>query len=517
MVMAYSNTIGRLTYNDYYRLAAYEAGLIVPASNGNELAQQLMFGGGILGGGALALQGGAWLYSNKGNYRNAWSKIGTQTSNAKVPEKLLKGEGFFKNIGNRYQWQRMRDMKSGIPEMPKILFNEIKPSGSTEINPSKFRTNPNTKVINQSVNNMRRAQHYNLARKEYQRIEQLVREGKLKGADLRKALKNVDYLMNKAKLEVLKDIKAGRIAPSGMFNGFFGKVAQKTGWNKVKRGVLNWANKGVEIGKDGKIIVDTSRKAVATRMAGKGAKAFIKGGGPITFAVELAAEAPEIVETYKKLGTGKGTKQLAKSTVTAGASAAGWVVGAKVGAIGGAKVGGLIGSIFGPVGTGIGAAIGGALGGIIGGIAGSWAAGKGAKAVVGKSELEKAKKKQVIDTAREAKKSKQKAEELAAKVEKKAEEEGGCDDKAVLKAYDKLISQNEQALAQAEEQSHAGNIAWDGTSQTVAQQNGPDFSKELNILNNLSNLGSNKSYSQNSFTMNPFSMNPFAMNNPFAA
>lgn len=336
-------------------------------------------------------------------------------------------------------------------------------------------------------------------------IKDGIKNKTLKGDALRKEIRELETLINKADLKVLEAIKRGDIKPRGIF----AKMAQYSGWNKVKRGYLKLATKN-----------GTTYGAKAARLVGKGAKGFVKGGGLVTSAIELACETPEIIDTYKQLGAGKGTKQLLKSATTAAASGVGWWAGAKAGA----AIGGALGSII----PGVGNAVGAAIGGIIGGFAGSFLANKAAKAVVGKSELQKENDKNNAIAKAEGKKIAQNGtlEEKAQVIEagnelKEQMKQAGMDEKdpeykLLAESLTRCENDLKTKIAQLESAgtpSHAGDIAWDGTSQTIAQQNGPDYSKELNLLNNLSSMGSSKSYAQNSFTMPQFTMNPFAMNN----
>ena len=198
-----------------------------------------------------------------------------------------------------------------------------------------------------------------------------------------------------------------------------------------------------------------------------------KGGGLATAAIGLACETPDIIETYKKGGAGKGTKQLAKSAGIAAAEGVGFAVGAKVGAIAGAKIGATIGTcIGGPVGT----AVGGAVGAIVGvgcGILGSWLAGKGARALAGKSELQKINEEEAKKLAENAQKNNEGKEELLAKAEERANLEG-CTDEEVIEAYRKIVNDKNTEIKKSKKTSDKSRLS-------------SDYSSLYNLLSGLAN------------------------------
>lgn len=108
-----------------------------------------------------------------------------------------------------------------------------------------------------------------------------------------------------------------------------------------------------------------------------------------------------VMETFTQvmpafqIGAKEGFKQLGKSAVKVVAGAGGWLAGDAIGK----GIGAAIGTAICP---GIGTAIGTFVGGFIGGIVGSAAAGKAAKAITGKSEVELAQEKQVSEVAQQA-------------------------------------------------------------------------------------------------------------------
>lgn len=104
-------------------------------------------------------------------------------------------------------------------------------------------------------------------------------------------------------------------------------------------------------------------------------------GNAAFIGISLLASTPEIIETYNKLGTGAGNRQVGRTVVNIAAETAGFAVGMKAGAAAGAAIGSCI-PIPG-VGTVVGAVVGAAVG-----FVGSWLAGKASRAIVGESELE---------------------------------------------------------------------------------------------------------------------------------
>ncbi len=102
----------------------------------------------------------------------------------------------------------------------------------------------------------------------------------------------------------------------------------------------------------------------------------------------------QVVPTFSQLGAGAGFKQIAKSGTKVAAGAAGWLAGDALGK----GIGAAVGTFICP---GIGTTIGGFVGGFIGGIVGSCVAGKAAKAITGKNELEKAQEQQMSQVSQQ--------------------------------------------------------------------------------------------------------------------
>lgn len=457
--------------NDYYKLASYAAGAQLNHNpfGVEDLNSQLIFAGATTAlplawqtGKAALWTAPKWAWQNFGNYTTAWHELQTKNQAAKDAIKYLKGDNIFQTINNRSNYNSLLELEKKTIARP--TYAEM----SATTKPS-----ARAKLFNKSV----KATYYDEARK----LIEEAKAKKLTGKELREHLKKVDEAIVKADLEVHKAVKSGLIKPATKMGKAWAGVKKYTGYDAVN-GALK---KGAA----------SSNKAVRT--IAKGAK----GGGIATAAIGLAIETPEIIETYKKCGAGKGTKQLAKTTAVVAAEGVGYAVGAKVGAIAGAKLGATIGTcIGGPVGTAIGGAVG-ALVGVGTGILCSWLAGKGVKSLMGKSELQKHNEAEAKKLAKNAKNSKEGKEKLLSEVEKKAAESGGCTDEEVIAAYEKLTTAKESSI------SHSDN------NKTYSATNTSNYSDILNALAMLAE--GNISYTQTNMMYQPFmpSMsNIFGMN-----
>lgn len=457
--------------NDYYKLASYAAGAQLNHNpfGVEELQSQLIFAGATTAlplawqtGKAALWTAPKWAWQNFGNYTTAWNALQEKNKAAKDAIKYLKGDNIFQTINNRNNYNSLLELEKKTAARP--TYAEM----SATTKPS-----ARAKLFNKSV----KATYYDEARK----LIEEAKAKKLTGKELREHLKKVDEAIAKADLEVHKAVKSGLIKPATKMGKAWAGVKKYTGYDAVN-GALK---KGAA----------SSNKAV--RAIAKGAK----GGGIATAAIGLAIETPEIIETYKKCGAGKGTKQLAKTTAVVAAEGVGYAVGAKVGAIAGAKLGATIGTcIGGPVGTAIGGAVG-ALVGVGTGILCSWLAGKGVKSLMGKSELQKHNEAEAKKLAKNAKNSKEGKEKLLSEVEKKAAESGGCTDEEVIAAYEKLTTAKESSI------SHSDN------NKTYSATNTSNYSDILNALAMLAE--GNISYTQTNMMYQPFmpSMsNIFGMN-----
>ncbi len=350
-----------ISYYDGLRIAAAANGTIPTINPADDFNTSVIGGTALFGGGTLAFQGGAWLWQNHGNYGTAFREL------MKNPTpKLLRQQGnwFTNPFTNSYYWHNLSELNGEIANKPlwdQKAFDALK----TDEEKAAFK--------NKHAQAWKKGHHYQKARLELERIKELAKRGKLAGADLKAALKNVKEEIYKADLKYLEDIKSGKIKPTGRLAKIGNAINKYTGMQAAERACLRTITSGTA--------------STTTKVAAKAGRAFIKGGGPLTFAIELGLEVPDVIKTYNELGSSKGTKQLLKSTATAGASAVGFVAGAKVGAAAGAA----IGSAFGGIGAIPGAIIG-AICGIGGGLLGSWLCRKGAQFALGPSELEIARK-----------------------------------------------------------------------------------------------------------------------------
>ena len=378
------------------------------------LGQTVGYGTAMCVGLPLALKGGKalvwdapkWLYNNNGNYRGAFNSILTdykaKCAAYKAETDMLRGAKWWQTVNNRSYWTELNQLEAKFAESkfdPKYYEQlKAKDAGKAE------------KYFNKYKNQRLKTNCYKEAKAKIADIKAQVKSGKLKGSELRKALSDVDKLIGKGDNSVQKLIESGKIKPTSRLGKIGAGLKKYSGYDAMNKALAKGAQSSSKV-------LSTGSKAV---------KGFVKGGGALTAAIELAFEAPEIIKTYKKLGAGVGTKQLGKSAGVAVASGVGFAVGAKVGGIAGAKVGAAIGTCFGPIGTAIGGIVGGAIG-IASGLLCSYAAKEGAKFLVGQSELEKAKDKEAGDMAKAAVKSPEKAQEL-------------------LAAYENMINQRDQLV-----------------------------------------------------------------------
>ena len=127
-----------------------------------------------------------------------------------------------------------------------------------------------------------------------------------------------------------------------------------------------------------------------------------------------------------------------KSAVKVTASAAGWIGGDAIGK----GIGAAIGTAICP---GIGTAIGTFVGGFVIGMIGSAVAGKAAKAITGKSELEKANDNQIAQVSQQIEADPQNKAALAQQTLKQAEE-GISDLEVRIVAITQLEQQKEKSI-----------------------------------------------------------------------
>lgn len=184
----------------------------------------------------------------------------------------------------------------------------------------------------------------------------------------------------------------------------------------------------------------------------------------------------EIVPTFKTLGTGAGLKQTGKTVASVAAGAAGWTAGE----VAGSAAGMAIGTAICP---GIGTAVGKFVGGFIGGTIGMYFAGKAAKAVVGKSELEKASGTQAENIAKQCENSPEMQISLAANAAQKAAEvlkqdPNNAEAQAVLAQAEEILN---AAQSQIETQNTAKTQSDNSAAQNIGQFGSMTAANGLNI------------------------------------
>ena len=184
----------------------------------------------------------------------------------------------------------------------------------------------------------------------------------------------------------------------------------------------------------------------------------------------------EIVPTFKTLGTGAGLKQTGKTVASVAAGAAGWTAGE----VAGSAAGMAIGTAICP---GIGTAVGKFVGGFIGGTIGMYFAGKAAKAVVGKSELEKASGTQAENIAKQCENSTEMKISLAANATQKAakvhkQDPNNAEAQAVLAQAEEILN---AAQSQIETQNTAKTQSDNSAAQNIGQFGSMTAANGLNI------------------------------------
>lgn len=490
--------------NDYYKLASYAAAANINHNQQADLQSQLVFTGGVmLAPTAYNMAKGAvwdlpkWAWQNKGNYTSAFNQIKANHDAVNKSVEHLKGKNIFETINNRSHFNQLTELEKRIvrPEFNQEAYNKLnnvsnnlKTKLKYSIHPDKAGSTENArKIIEQAKAKntrkqakMRLKNRYALKQSSYydeaRRLIEEAKTKKLTGKELKAQVKLIEESIAKADLAVHRAVASGEIKAVTKRGKAWAGVKKYTGYNAV----------------DGAMKKGATSSSKVVRGIAKGAK----GGGLATAAIGLACETPEIIETYKKGGAGKGTKQLAKSAGIAAAEGVGFAVGAKVGAIAGAKIGATIGTcIGGPVGTAVGGVVG-ALVGVGCGILGSWLAGKGARALAGKSELQKINEEEAKKLAANAQKTNEGKEELLAKAEERANLEG-CTDEEVIEAYKKIVNDktSEKSSTKTKKSKKASNKSSIST----------DYKSLYNLLNGLANYkmpvySANTTYSNNILT-----------------
>lgn len=509
------NNINGVTSRDLYVLSAAATGAAINrADNSDELKSYLLFGGGAMalptafkGAKAIGYDFPVWAYHNYGNYIPALqtkynSTIG-QTNLYSANRNALKGN-FWSTVNNTYLNSQLKaanipayDLKALETEQKNLkrLSKVLEKNGNDNFRQAVGRSikrASNKRAIVTNANNIKKAEIY-------KETERLLKEAQgLKGDALAAKLKEAKIAETNAKIAVQKAKAAGEITHST-------KIGRAASVIKTKSGA-----RALET----KVLEGTLSKNAAVRTVAKS----VKAGGSM-FIISAAMEAPNVVKTYKELGTKSGNKQLAKSTAKVAAETAGFVVGTKVAGIAGAKIGAAVGTaIGGPIGTAVGAVVGGAIG-IIGGLLGSWLFGKATKAVVGEDELVKAKKAETDALAASAKEDPELQAAIALKAKEQLENGNIATEKDandVIESFNKVAETYSQT---ADANSEKAEDLYSATS--PAQNTTPTVSKETdNGLNALFSMASGNFTSRNagnSYTpmFQSNYTNPFAQNNMY--
>ena len=521
----------KVSYHDYYVLAATVTGAqINRADNEDELKQTLMFGGALMGT-PIAFKAAKmpqWAFNNYGHYgesiKGSWSNF---TAKNQAARQAIKTNGFWNTVRyNSYVTEigaknlPLYDNK-GIAELKKqasALRKENK-SLKPKANDNFFQSAQKNRQINANNKAIQNIKNQALSAKEYQKVNQLLKEAQsLKGKELAAKMKEIDRALVEAKINVNNLKASGKIVSTT-------KIGKACSWVKTKTGLRTAQNA---------VLKGTISKNGAIRGLAKG----IKGGGAM-IAISAACEAPNVYKTFKELGTEKGFKQLGKSAVKIGAETVGWVVGAKVGTALGTKAGTAIGTAICPgLGTAIGAAVG-AVVGFIGGVATSWLCGKAAKAAVGEDELEIAKKKQAQQLAQQAQNDTQTQAKLLATAEEKAtkgEIASEKDLRSIEQSYAKLTNKLESelqsgkityadlGLEEPEQETQGNQVEQVETYYQNPYYENVEVDQSILALTNLargnsySNRNSNYGFNPYAIGFNPYTAysNPFlGYNNPF--
>lgn len=426
---------GHVSINDIENLSGYVVGTnIAKQSDGPFSGMGIMLG---IGGAMEAYKGAKWAKNNWGHLGEGWQKgMDTFHSDLAFKKELFENGGWknidtYKNLWNRHSAKTVLDC---IPEESKL---------------AKLVETPEVLKAKAAYEKARKAA--NLAKE-------------ANGTRASKLLQYAD-----AKLAEGRFLAHGQVGPAEKgIGGFFSKIGKAigkwTGFSKANGAIKELAVKS-----------PTTAKVLKF---GKGNGIFLA----ITGAVELFTQ---VIPSFTQLGAAKGSKQLVKSTVKTGASVGGWAAGA--------AIGGAIGSVIPGAGTIIGGAIG-ALCGLAGGMIGSWAATKGAEAIVGKNELDIAKEEQAQKLTQQAKKDPRALQQLMAAAGQKLQTEGvdTPDGKTAFGSLSKLTAKvkNNEQEENYRRQQYLAKLQQYGTNQN--------------------------SFGNNQYT--PYaSNNMYGMNNPYAA
>ncbi|MBP3924375.1 hypothetical protein J6E39_03950 [bacterium] len=340
--------------------------------------------------------GSKWLINNRGNYSQAWTNLKAENMAKNAKMNSLKGGNIFETAMNRDRFTRLSQLEAKC---------------ASTANPEAYAKMTKASDRARYLKNLRKSEYYKDIRADIENAKTL------KGAEQKKALNAIEEKVAKANLEVHKAKVNGNLKPTTTRGKAWAGVKKYTGATKISGATKSWLAKSP--------VARTCLKGI--------------GGNALFAAISLGMEMPNVIESYKTLGAAAGTKDLGRAATIAVAETAGFAIGAKAGGIAGAQVGFWIGSAV----PGIGNAVGTFVGGLIGmgcGILAGHLAGSGAKALLGKSELQKYKEKQAKNIFKEAQNSDEAKLALLEKAKDKLQKDNpnSKDAKEALKAYNLL-------------------------------------------------------------------------------
>ena len=433
--------VNTVTNRDLYILAAGATGVAInKASDAEEIKQTLLFGGGLMmaptaikAGKSLFWDAPKWAVDNRNNltgaFQNKWQNTIGKTNLYTVNRNALKANGFWATVNTQSNLQELKTLnipsydtktlnmqKRNLERINKALQPKNTDNMITSVSRA-IKRGKNNRTLTGVKNDLLKADAY-------KEVNKLMQEAQgLKGKRLAVKMREIDRALAKAQIDVNTLKAEGKIVRKTAIGRTLSNVKTKTGIRAVEN----------------KVIQATASKNVFVKNLAKG----VKGGAGMAL-ISVAFEAPNVVKTYKELGSTRGTKQLGKSVAKIGGETIGFMAGAKVGGLAGAKIGATIGTcIGGPIGT----AIGGVVGTIIGvgcGLLGSFLGGKAVRAVVGKDELEIEQEKQTLALAKAAENNVEIQQQLATSVYENLEAgnvASEADMNLLIEKYNKLTEQ----------------------------------------------------------------------------
>ena len=437
---------------------------LVKYANGSELNPTEIgptVGLTFMAGSELTMQGSQWWKNNKGHRvqslkQNLTPNL-TKTKNFVIDFKKNPGG----TIMNGYREHQVKSMLKTTPKAPVI-------AEGAAITP---------KIHNAQV-----------VADKYQNVRTLLEEAQtLKGDALKTATKNIEAAEALAKYNIHQAKMSGEIKPTSKIGQAKRFVAKKTGISALK----------------GKYL-----KAATTSSKLRTLSKYAKGGNALFAAISAGVAGLEVYGTYQALGKESGNRQLVKSTINTAADVGGWIIGAKAGAVAGAAIGSCIPIPV--VGTVVGTIVG------VGcGLLGSWLAGKAARAVVGKDELEIAQEEQTKQLAEEAANNPELQAELALKAQENLENGNVASEEDAVE-----IAQSVNRVAEAVTGTQTGGYTSPQFGGATTSTNPFTMDAGLSALFALADGKINNNYGYMNFgtqTFNPFMYNTFnTMQNPFS-